>query len=68
MILGAAAKFGVDPAASFMVGDRWRDVGAGSAAGCRTILVVRPYSEMERCRPTWLAANLAEAAKIILDL
>jgi len=65
MILAAAADHGIDLAASFMVGDRWSDVAAGNAAGCRTVLLPRPYSEMERCQPTWQAADLAEAAKII---
>ncbi len=39
MLLDAAARHGVDLAGSFMVGDRWSDVAAGRAAGCRTVLV-----------------------------
>lgn len=39
MLLQAAARHGIDPRASFMVGDRWRDVEAGAAAGCRTIMI-----------------------------
>jgi len=27
------------------VGDRWRDVDAGRAVGCYTVLIERPYSE-----------------------
>jgi D-glycero-D-manno-heptose 1,7-bisphosphate phosphatase len=68
MILAAAKDFGVDLASSFMVGDRWSDIAAGSAAGCRTILIARPYSEIERCRPTWQAEGLGEAAKMIVGL
>jgi D-glycero-D-manno-heptose 1,7-bisphosphate phosphatase len=38
MILDAASELGVDPSASFMVGDKASDVEAGHRAGCRTIL------------------------------
>ena len=31
--------------ASFMVGDRWRDVEAGRRAGCRTVFLDRAYAE-----------------------
>lgn len=37
MLLQAAADLGLDLARSWMVGDSERDVGAGRAAGCRTI-------------------------------
>lgn len=39
MLLHAMNRFDIDPARSFMIGDRWRDVVAGRAAGCRTIQV-----------------------------
>jgi D-glycero-D-manno-heptose 1,7-bisphosphate phosphatase len=45
MLLQAAAAHGIDLAASFMVGDRWRDVEAGFAAGCRTVWIDRGYRE-----------------------
>ena len=28
-----------------MVGDRWRDIDAGAAAGCRTVWIDRGYDE-----------------------
>ena len=34
LLLQAAAKHGIDLSGSIMVGDRWRDVLAGQAAGC----------------------------------
>lgn len=43
LLLRAAADWGVDLAASWMIGDRPRDVMAGHAAGCRSILL-RPQS------------------------
>ena len=39
MLLDAAARHGLAPERSVMVGDRWRDIDAGRAAGCRTVFV-----------------------------
>ena len=39
MLLTAAKRHGIDLAASWMIGDQERDIEAGRAAGCRTILV-----------------------------
>lgn len=67
MLVDAAQRFRVDLAASFMVGDRWRDIEAGRQAGCTTILLARSYSEASRSRPDFQADDLAEAADIILN-
>jgi D-glycero-D-manno-heptose 1,7-bisphosphate phosphatase len=40
----AAAELGLSLTSSFMVGDRWRDIGAGQRVGCTTFLVRQPYS------------------------
>lgn len=45
MLLDAARDWQIDLGASVMVGDRWRDVDAGKAAGCRTVLVESGYDE-----------------------
>lgn len=45
MIADLAAKWNVDLARSFIVGDTVRDVGAGRAAGCTTILLRRSYNQ-----------------------
>ena len=39
MILQACRDMGLDPARSFMIGDRWLDVRCGHAAGTRAVLV-----------------------------
>lgn len=39
LLLRAAADLGIDLSRSYMVGDQPRDVAAGRAAGCRTILL-----------------------------
>jgi D-glycero-D-manno-heptose 1,7-bisphosphate phosphatase len=35
----------IDLSRSFLVGDRWRDIEAGIAAGCKTIFIDYGYSE-----------------------
>jgi D-glycero-D-manno-heptose 1,7-bisphosphate phosphatase len=44
MLLAAARKYAIDLPRSFVIGDRWRDIEAGRAAGCCTVLLDRPYS------------------------
>jgi D-glycero-D-manno-heptose 1,7-bisphosphate phosphatase len=66
MLLRAARELGIDLAQSWMVGDRWRDIDCGHAAGCRTIFINRGYAEELRQKPDFSAGNLAEAADIIL--
>lgn len=66
MLLEAARERGIDLARSYMVGDRWRDVGAGKAAGCFTILVDRSGQEFTPDAPDAVCADLAQAAALIL--
>ena len=56
-----------DVANSVMVGDRWRDVDAGRAAGCKaTILVDYGYDEAVPNEPTVRVSSLLEASEWIL--
>ncbi len=45
LILRAADKYGLDLSQSWMVGDRWKDIAAGRAAGLKTIFVDYRYAE-----------------------
>ncbi|HEX5399282.1 MAG TPA: HAD family hydrolase [Verrucomicrobiae bacterium] len=67
MLLHAAHELNIDLSQSWMVGDRWRDVDCGHAAGCRTIFINRGYAEDLKQPPDFSARNLAEAADIILN-
>jgi D-glycero-D-manno-heptose 1,7-bisphosphate phosphatase len=44
MLLRLASQWHVDRSRSWMVGDTWRDVEAGRAAGCRTVLLRTWYN------------------------
>lgn len=67
MILAAAAEHGIDLARSYVVGDRWRDVAAGRAAGCFTIFIDYSYQQDGPNFPHAVAKSLPEAAAIILS-
>lgn len=45
LLIEAARRYGIDLARSFLIGDRWRDIEAGAAAGCRTVWIDYGYSE-----------------------
>jgi D-glycero-D-manno-heptose 1,7-bisphosphate phosphatase len=67
LLLQAAAKYPIDLARSFLVGDRWRDIDAGAAAGCRTILLNRYYDErLPKHPPDAQTSCLADAAAWII--
>lgn len=66
LLLAAARRFGLDLSRSVLVGDRWSDVEAGRAAGCRTVLIAGPFSGRERCQPDLVARDLAQAAELLL--
>jgi D-glycero-D-manno-heptose 1,7-bisphosphate phosphatase len=45
LLLDAASRHGIAMQRSYLIGDRWRDVDAGAAAGCKTILIDYGYNE-----------------------
>jgi len=67
MLLQAAHTWSVALDRSFMVGDRWSDIGAGHAAGCTTILVGDGYGEDFPEAPHAVAESLFEASLLILS-
>lgn len=66
LLLEAADALCIDMAASFMVGDRWRDVGAAHAAGCTALFVDYRYLERRPDPPYIEVKSLPEAAALIL--
>jgi D-glycero-D-manno-heptose 1,7-bisphosphate phosphatase len=68
LITDAAAAYNIDLSRSFLVGDRWSDIVAGQAAGCRTILIDLPYSKGSRCNPNYRVRDLPEAVDVIVQM
>jgi D-glycero-D-manno-heptose 1,7-bisphosphate phosphatase len=67
MLLEAALTHDLDLSASFMVGDRWRDVEAGFGAGCRTVFLDRGYRERRQVRADEVVRSVPEAVAWILS-
>lgn len=65
MLLEAARDWQIDLSKSFMVGDRWRDVVAGKAAGCYTYFIDYRYAERSD-NPDAVVSSLEEAGVQIL--
>ena len=74
MLLSAAAAIDLDLSRSWLIGDAPRDVAAGKAAGCRTILFFdpdlppSPALQGEESPPDHTASSLSEAVEFIEDV
>ena len=67
LMIEAQQRYGVDLSRSFLVGDRWRDIDAGHAAGCRTVWLDRNYRERgPSASPDARVASLADAVDWIV--
>ena len=61
MLIKAAEDFNIDLSSSWMIGDGKNDVGAGKAAGCKTVLIGE-----DECEADIMAENLLAAVEEIL--
>lgn len=66
MILHAARKWNIDVSRSYMIGDTASDTGTAQNAGCKSILLVRPYNV--GVGADYGAASLYEAAILISQI
>jgi len=67
MLREAASDWGIALGESFMVGDRWRDMEAGRAAGCRTAFVDYGLDEGRPVAADMVVDSLAAASRWILS-
>jgi len=68
LLFQAAEALKINLAKSFMIGDRWRDVGCGFNAGCKTVFIDWGYEEKLKWDPDFNAHDLLDAAKLIEQL
>lgn len=67
LLLIAAAEHSISLPASYMIGDRWRDVEAGQRAGCRTVWIDCGYTERGPSNPPdAVVKSLQEAVAWVL--
>jgi D-glycero-D-manno-heptose 1,7-bisphosphate phosphatase len=67
LLMDASALLGIDLDSSFLVGDRWRDIGAGRAAGCKTVWIDYGYDEKVPDGFDFRALSLLDASCWILE-
>ena len=75
MLLAARRDWVLDLDSSWLIGDRWVDIGAAQAAGVRSVLLESPYSwdpsggveHPPGLEPTVVAADLTTAVNAILN-
>ena len=67
LMLNAARDLNIDLRMSFIVGDRWRDVSAGQAAGCWCFFIDYGYKEKSPNLPFTRVSSLIEATRLILE-
>jgi len=62
LITGSAAAHNLTlDRSSAIVGDRWRDIGAGIAAGISTVFVDQCYGEVNQFNPDLTVSSLVDA-------
>lgn len=66
LILRAAADLKIDLGASYVIGDRWRDIDCARTAGCRAIFIQRGYEESLRESPDFTVRNFNDAVSALL--
>jgi D-glycero-D-manno-heptose 1,7-bisphosphate phosphatase len=66
LLLKAQEDFGIDLTGSYMVGDTWRDMEAGRAAGCTTILLQAEYNTSAGAAADLLVPTLQMAVELIV--
>jgi D-glycero-D-manno-heptose 1,7-bisphosphate phosphatase len=67
MLLQAARDMGLDLTRSWMIGDQARDIVAGRAAGCRTVLVGSANGQAGDARPTAAVESFPDAVRVVLQ-
>ena len=65
MLKQAALDYNIDLSKSFMVGDRWKDIEAGNAVGCKTLYIDNGYKETQPVNFKYKISSISELIDII---
>ncbi len=65
LIIQASKELNIDLSRSIMVGDRWKDIMAGQAAGCTSYYIDKEYKEQKPQQPFTVVESLLHAAQIV---
>jgi phosphoglycolate phosphatase-like HAD superfamily hydrolase len=66
MILTILKKYRLNPHEAVIIGDRYKDILAGQAAGIRTIYCCRSYNATISCKPDYVVSGLEEVSTLPL--
>ena len=66
LLLHAAKDLAIELGRSYLVGDSWRDIEAGRAGGCVTLLVAPQDQQRTGVAPHFQVPNLLAAVEVIL--
>ena len=68
LLLEASKKWNINLKKSYMIGDRSKDIEAGSRAGCKTIFIDCNYKEAKPKKPDFTSDSLLNSVRIIEKL
>jgi D-glycero-D-manno-heptose 1,7-bisphosphate phosphatase len=68
LVTSLAERHGLDLARSWLIGDQGRDLACAAAAGCKSILLARPYNADGQSGADHLVETLSQAVDRILSL
>jgi D-glycero-D-manno-heptose 1,7-bisphosphate phosphatase len=66
LIIESAKEYNLDLQRSYVIGDRWKDIAAGVAVGCKTIFIDYKYREIKPENPDYITDSLDMVVNIIL--
>ena len=66
LLYQAEKDWHIDLKKSFMIGDRWRDIDTGFAAGCKTVFIDYQYNESLKYQPDYTAKSIIDASGQII--
>ena len=65
MVLKSKYKYNLNLKKSFIIGDRWRDIGVAQKTQCISILIDRNYDEKLIFKPKYIVKKIGDIYKII---